>query len=247
MTAPPRTSAMVDSSPKGKARLAGILYLLTMILGIIAQMVIGGRLIVPGDAAATAANITAHESMYRLALAIYLIEMTCQIILTVLFYELLKPVSKSASLVAAVLGLVGCTVKLIGRLFFAAPLLVLGGAPYLAAITPTDLHTAGLFFLRINYLAETFAMVFFGLHGIVSGYLEYRSTFLPRAIGLLSMIGGLGWLTYLYEPAADKILVVILATAFLGSLVTIAWFLIYGVNEDAWRESARRAETSIWR
>ena len=66
--------------------------------------------------------------------------MACQIAMTVLFYELLKPVSKSASMLAATFGLVGCTINLLSRLFFFAPLLVLSGAHYLSVFDPNQLQ-----------------------------------------------------------------------------------------------------------
>jgi hypothetical protein len=95
-----------------------------------------------------------------LAFAVYLIEMACQITMTVLFYHLLKPVSKSASILAATFGLVGCTIKTLSRLFFFAPLLVLGGAHYLSVFDPKQLQALAFLFLRVNYTAETNAMVF---------------------------------------------------------------------------------------
>src|SRR5260221_4141715 len=118
-----------DMSPKVKARLVGGLLLLPMLAGGFAKGFIGGRLMVSGAAAATAASIVAHEPLYRLAFATYLVEMACQIAMIVLLYELLKPVSRSASFVAATFGLVGCTIQIVSRLLFFSPLLVLRGAP----------------------------------------------------------------------------------------------------------------------
>lgn len=182
------------ASPKTKARLAGALLLLTMVAGGFAQGFIGGSLIVAGDAARTATNILTHEPLYRLGFAVYLIEMACQITMTLLFYDLLKPVSRSAALLAATFGLVGCTIKTLSRLFFFAPLLVLGGAHYLSVFEPSQLQAGAFFLLRLNYMTETIAVVFFGLNAIVQGYLVFRSTFLPRLLGVLSVVGGLGWM-----------------------------------------------------
>ena len=77
-----------------------------------------------------------------------------------LFYHLLKPVSKSASILAATFGLVGCTIKTLSRLFFFAPLLVSGGAHYLSVFDQKQLQALAFLFLRVNYTAETIAMVF---------------------------------------------------------------------------------------
>jgi Domain of unknown function (DUF4386) len=227
-------------SPKAKARLAGIFLLITVVAGGFAQGFIGGKLIVSGDAAATATNIMAGESLYRLAFAIYLIEMSCQITMTVLLYDLLKPVSRTVSLLAACFGLIGCTIKTLSRLFFFAPLLVLGGARYLSVFDPKQLQALAFLFLRVNYTAETIAMVFFGLYALVKGYLVFRSSFLPRALGVLSSVGGLGWMIYLYEPLAIRLQTYIVGVGVIGALVTVVWLLVKGVNEERWREQATR-------
>jgi hypothetical protein len=227
-----------DMSPQTKARLIGVLLLITMVGGVFAQGFIGGSLFVSGDATATANNILAHEALYRLAFAIYLIEMACQIAMTVLLYDLLKPVSKTGSALAAAFGLIGCTIKTLARLFFFAPLLVLGGAHYLSVFDPNQLQALAFFSLRVNYTVETIAMVFFGLSTLVQGYLMFRSTFLPRALGVLSAVGGLGWLIYLYEPLARRLESYIVGTGLTGALAMVLWLLVKGVNEQRWKEQA---------
>lgn len=227
-----------ELSPKTKARLVGVLLLITMVAGGFAQGFIGGSLIVSGDAAATATNIVTREPLYRLGFAIYLIEMACQIAMTVLLYDLLKPVSRTGSALAAVFGLVGCTIKTLARLFYIAPVLVLGGAHYLSVFEPQQLQAAAFFFLRLNYMTETIAVVFFGLNAIGQGYLMFRSTFLPRVLGVLSVVGGLGWMIYLYEPLAARLESYIVGTGVIGALVLVLWLLIKGVNEERWNEQA---------
>ena len=222
---------------KAKARLIGVLFLITIVAGGFAQGFVGGKLI-SADASATAAGIVAHEGLYRLAFAVYLIEMACQIAMTVLFYQLLKPVSKTASLLAATFGLVGCTIKTLARLFFFAPLLVLGGAGYLSVFDPRQLEALAFFSLRMNYTAETIAVVFFGLNTLITGYLVLRSTFLPRALGVVSVVGGLGWMIYLYEPLAARLEAYIVGVGVIGALATVLWLLVKGVDEQRWKEQA---------
>ncbi len=234
-------------SPRTTARLAGGLYLLTMVLGGFSQGFVSDRLVVVGDAAATAANIAANTSLFRLGFAIYLIEMACQITMTALFYDLLKPVSRSVSRLAAIFGLVGCTMKIVSRLFFISPVLVLGGAPYLNAFPVEQLHALALLLLRVNYMGETITMVFFGFYGLLLGYLIFRSGFLPRFLGVLSVLGGFGWLTYLNEPFAARVAPVVLGVALLGALPKVLWLLVVGVNEERWTARAVAAETSMWR
>jgi hypothetical protein len=227
--------------------MAGVFYLLTVLAGVFAEGFISGRLVVSGDAAITATNILTHEPLFRLGFAVYLIEMACQITMTVLFYQLLKPVNKSVALLAAIFSLVGCTIKTLSRLFYYAPLLVLGGAPYLGAFDARQLQALALLFLKVNNQAAAIALVFFGLEALLNGYLILKSTFLPRALGVLGIAGGLGWLTFLSPPLGYRMFLYVAALGILGSLATIVWLLVFGVNEERWKEQASAAAGSIWR
>ena len=241
------TERIAKSSPQFRARLAGGFSLLTIVLGVFAQGFIAERLIVSGDAAATAANILSHEGMFRLGFALYLIELACQITMTVLFYDLLKPVSKSVSLLAAIFGLTGCVIKIISRLFFIAPVFVLGGSHYLSVFSTEQLQALALLFLKVDYQAETMAMIFFGFYAIVKGYLVFRSTFLPRILGVLGAVAGLGLVTYLYEPFAASVVLFIVGFGIVAALANIVWLLVFGVNEQRWKEQAGAAAASIWK
>ena len=155
-----------------------------------------------GDAAATATNILAHKSLFQLAFAVYLIEMACQTAITALFYDLLKPAGRSVSLVAAFLGLAGSVIKTFSRAFFIIPLFVLGGAHSLSVFSAEQLQALALIFLKVNDRGAGVALVFFGFYALLTGYLIIRSTFLPRILGVLSVVGGLGWLSFLLLSAA---------------------------------------------
>src|SRR5256884_6279453 len=156
------TAAMTETSPRFKARITGALYLLTILTGIFAQGFVSERLVVDGDAAATATNILTHRFLFELGFTAYLIEMACQIAITALFYELLKPAGRSVSLVAAFLGLAGCVIKTLSRLFYIAPLFILGGAHYLSAFNSEQLQALALLFLKVNDHGAGIALVFFG-------------------------------------------------------------------------------------
>jgi len=241
MNTPVMMERIAQESPRLKARITGALYLLTMLTGIFAQGFVSGRLVVDGDAAATATNILAHSGLFQLGFAIYLIEMACQIAMTALFYDLLKPAGSSVSLIAAFLGFAGCVIKTFSRLFFIAPLFVLGGAHYLSAFSAEQLQALALLFLKLNEHGAAIALVFFGFYALLTGYLMIRSTFLPRILGMLSVLGGLGWLTFLYQPLGYRLFPYIAAFGLLGAASLVLWLLVFGVNEPRWKEQARAA------
>ena len=235
------TEQIAKSSPRLTARITGVFYCVTILTGIFAQGFVSGRLVVDGDAVATATNILAHSSLFQLGFAVYLIEMAFQIAMTALFYDLLKPAGRSISLLAAFLGFAGCVIKTFSRVFFIAPLFVLGGAHYLSVFSPEQLQALALLFLDVNDHGAAIALVFFGFYGLLTGYLIIRSTFLPRILGVLSVLGGLGWLSFLYPPLGYRLFPYIAAFGLLGAVTLIVWLLVFGVNEPRWKEQAGAA------
>jgi len=176
------TKPPTEVSPRLKARIAGVFYLLTFLTGVLALVSVRARF---------AADLIATVSYVGV---------------TLLFYDLFRPVNRLLSLLAAFVGLVGCAV----------------GA----------LRTLDLAFLSIN------SLVFFGFYCLLIGYLIIRSAFLPRILGVLMAIGGLGWLTFA-SPALVKILSPYnMAPGILGEGLLTLWLLIFGLNEQRWREQA---------
>jgi len=230
-----------ETSPRFEARITGAFYLLAMLTGIFAQGFVSGSLVVDGDAAATAANILTHRGLFQLGFAVYLIEMASQIAMTALFYDLLKPAGRSVSLLAAFLGLAGCVIKTFSRVFFIAPLFVLGGAHYLSVFSTEQLQALALLFLKVNDHGAAIALVFFGFYALLQGYLIIRSTFLPRTLGMLSVLGGVGWLSFLYPPLGYRLFPYIAAFGILGAVSLILWLLVFGLNEQRWKEQASAA------
>ncbi len=241
------TNRFPKMSPKRMARIAGVFYLITIVAAIIAQSLIAERLVDSRDAAVTAANILAHGDLYRFGYTAYMIEMTAQIIMTMLFYELLKPVSRTGSLIAAVIGVVGCGIKALSRLFYVAPALVLEGTHYLNTFSAEQLHSIALLFYNLNEMGTAIAVVFFGFSTLITGWLIIRSTYLPRVLGWFAVVGGIGWLAFLWPPLGYRLNLYIAAVGLLGSLATIGWMIVFGVNEARWAEQARAAEAKLAR
>src|ERR1700724_2556718 len=177
------------------------------------QVFVLGRLIVSGNAAATAANILGHERLFWLGFVSSLIGVACHIAWILLFYYLFKPVNRSLSLLAAFVGLVVCAMQALTCLLYVAPLLVLQGDSSVSAFTPDQLQALAYVFFRLNGYAFDIDLVFFGLWCVLAGYLIFKSTFLPRILGVLLAIDGLGWMTFLYPPLAYHLFIPYIAAA----------------------------------
>ena len=241
------TYPLSETSPSTRGRILATLYLLVVIGGVIAQMFIADRLIDYNDAARTAANILANTSLYRLGFTIFMIEMAAQMAMIAMFYDLLKPVNRSVARTALIMGLIGSGIKTMARLFYYAPLILLEGSSYLSAFPPAQLEALSLVFIKINGQGAAIALVFFGFETLLHGWLLFNSEFLPRFLGVLSMIGGIGWLTWLWPPLGSQVFMGVALFGIAGVIATSGWLLIRGVDDVKWKERAELAARSMWR
>jgi hypothetical protein len=234
---------IAQSSPRMWARIAGVLYLIVIVAGGWAQLFVRAHLIVRDDAAATAANILAREPLFRLGFAADLIGVVCYVGVVFILYELLKPVGRSVSLLAAFFGMAGNAIFAINLLNHLAAAIVLDNAHALAAFRPDQLQALALVFLKLHTQGYLIVMVFFGFYLALLGVLICRSAFLPRILGALLVVGGLA------DVAGS--FAVFISTAFaanfspaataLGGIAEIAlalWLLVVGVNAAKWLEQA---------
>jgi hypothetical protein len=238
---------MAETSPTTRGRILAALYVFVIVAGITAQAFISDRLVVGDDAAQTAANILANKSLYRLGYTIFMLEMVAQVAVSALFYDLMKPVNRSVARVSAIIGLTGSGIKTMARLFYYAPLILLGGASYLSAIEPAQLEALALAFIKINNQGAAIGIIFFGFEGLLRGWLLFKSGFLPRFLGVVSMVSGLGWLTFLWPPLGSAAFIGVALFAIAGVIAFAGWVFIRGVDDVKWRERAALAATSIWR
>jgi hypothetical protein len=226
----------VEASPRLKARMAGVFQLLEGAFAVFGQIYLLGMFVVPGDHAATATNILADESLYQIGFASSLIAVVFHLARALFMYELLKPVNRSLSLFALLVILVGCAIQALTSLLYLAPLLILKGSN--SALTVEQLQSSAFVFLKLNAQAFNIYLVFFGFWCALTGYLIYRSTFLPRILGVLLMITGLGWATQLSPSFARQIFPLIAAASALGEIPLMLWLLVKGVNVQRWKEQA---------
>jgi hypothetical protein len=229
---------IADALPKSKARITGLVYLLYFLAAIFGQSMIS-RVVVSGDAAITANNLLAHQSVFRWGFAISLAGTVLYVALTALLYRLLKPVNNSVALAATFFSLVGCAVQASGYVLQLASMAVLGGRPYLGTFKIEQLQSLAMLFLNLNTQATFICLVFFGVFDFLIGYLIFRSIFLPRILGVLMAIAGLAWLTCLSPPLAIYLSPSIEVLGFAGEAVLLLWLLIEGVNERRWKEQTR--------
>ena len=241
------TNPLAETSPSTRGRILAALYLFVIAAGITAQVLISDRLVVGNDAARTAANILANKSLYRLGFTIFMLEMVAQVAVSALFYDLLKPVNRSVARLSTIIGLTGCGIKTLARLFYYTPLILLGGASYLSAIQPAQLEALSLAFIKINSQAAAIGLIFFGFETLLRGWLVFQSGFLPRFLGVMSMVSGLGWLTWIWPPLGSQAFTGVALFAIAGVIATTGWLFVRGVDDLRWRERAALAATSIWR
>ena len=227
-----------DISPGFKARLAGVFEALEGLTSAFGQVAVLGRLVVAGNASTTAANILGHERLFWLGFVSSLLGVAFHIAWVLLFYELFKPVSRRFSLLAAFVGLVVCTVQALTGFLYITPLLILKGGNAVSAFTTQQLEALTLIFLKLNAYAFNIDLTFFGLWCVLAGYLIFRSTFLPRVLGVLLAVDGLGWMIYLYPPLAYRLFPFIASASALAEIPLQLWLIVMGVNAQRWNEQA---------
>ncbi len=225
--------------------MAGVCQLMEAVTAAFGGVIIPGKLVVAGNAAATAANILGHERLFWLGFVLSVIGVGFHIAWALLMYELLDPVNRSLSRLAAFVILVGCAIQALASLLYLAPLLILQGGSSLSAFTAEELQALALVFLRLNDYAFQVYLVFFGAWCLLIGYLIFRSTFLPRILGVLLAISGLGWVIYLYPPLAHRLWRIIDAASALGEVPVELWLIVMGVNAQRWKEQAGAAGASL--
>jgi len=233
----------VKTSPQTYTRVAGVIFLISMIGGFFGELYIPSSIIVSGDADATAKNIVTSNFLFRLGFAAYLVEAVGDIALSLVMYILLRPVRKDLALLAAFFGLVSTSVFAVSELFYFGSSIFLGEAQYLKSFSPSQLNTLSMLSLRMYGLGAGIFMVFYGIATGLRGYLIYRSGFFPRVLGVLLMLAGGGFIArnfvLVLAPAYASNL--FLAPMLLAGVSMTAWFLVKGVDIPKWEAKAATA------
>jgi hypothetical protein len=221
------------------ARMAGFLYLVLALLSAFGLVYVPSMILVPGDAAATANHIVASESLFRLGFVSNLVAFTVNIFVALLLYKLFKPVSTSMASMMVILILVGLAIAMLNELNQFAALLLLSGADYLSAFTADQLQAFASLFLDIYQHGFVLAHIFFGLWLFPMGYLVFKSGFLPKVIGLLLLVAGVGYVVdFTLFFLVPDVTVKVSEFTFVGEVLLLLWLLVMGVKVEAWKRVA---------
>ena len=232
-------------SPRLYARIAGALYLITIVLGAAEELLIRGRIFVPKDAVATAANLRSMEFLWRLGIASEMFLGICTVIVALILYALLRPVSRDLALLMTFFGLVAVAVEAAYSLHLVEALFPVGHAAYLKAFTPDQLAAMASLSIRAHGMGFGIALLFFGPFFLVAGYLVFKSGYFPKTIGILYLIPGVSYKTssfaLILAPAfASRYYFAIAGPAVIGEGALCLWLLLKGVNAASWEELNHR-------
>jgi hypothetical protein len=237
------TTCSRETSPQTYARIGGVLYLVIAIGGGFAEGIVRGRVIVRGDAAITASNILHSETLFRASLAGEMLMLVCDVAVAMILYVLLKPVHRNLALLAAFLRLTHAGVYGVVGLFHLAAVILLGGDDFLRAFDVQQLHALAYLSLRLHGYGYGIGLIFFGFSLVLLGYLIYRSGYLPRIIGVLLVIAGLGYLInsfaqILAPTLAANLFPWVLLPALPAELGLCLWLIVKGVDVPNWEARA---------
>ena len=217
-------------------RFTGLLYLLVIICAGFSQGYVRGTLVVPGDALATATNIAINEGLFRLGLTTDLIAFLLDAVISVLFYQLFKPVNKRLAMVSSALRLLAHpAIASLNLLNHYLALQAASGADFLGAFDAAQLQSLSLFFMEAHRNGYLIAGVFFGLHCLLLGILIYRSNRIPKTLGVLMCAAALGYLlesfgNFLFPGHEAVLALMVGVSAALGEVGLTLYLLIKGLK-----------------
>jgi len=237
------------SSIKNPGRFAGALYVLMSILGFFAIGYVPGKLIVHGNAAATATNIAASETLFRLGIAGELIGQAGFIFVALALYDLLKGVNQRHATLMVILIVVSIPIAFVNELNSIAALVLVRGADFLSVFEKPQREALAMLFLNLHNQGFVVAEIFWGLWLFPLGLLVYRSRFLPRVLGAWLVLAGVAWvilsLTGLLLPQYEDKVNTYSQPAVFGEIAFMLWLLIKGAKPPAQDAAAKPISESV--
>ncbi|MFT3703156.1 MAG: DUF4386 domain-containing protein [Agriterribacter sp.] len=229
-----------ERSPQVYARIGGLAYLIIIVAGAFGEMFVRNKMIVSGDPAATAHNISASPLLWRIGITGDIIMHVCDLIVAIVYYILLKRVNKNLAILSVLFGLIQTAVLVANKLNLLMPTFLLGNDDYLKAFTANQLEVLSYIAVKAHGYGFGIGLIFFGFECLIDGYLIFKSQFLPRILGVLIFIAGVCYLinsfALILAPSfANAIFPIVLAPTFIGELSMCLWLLIKGVNMTRWK------------
>ncbi len=221
---------------KRNARIAGLLYFIYILVHAFADVIGRSNIIVYGDAATTAQNITASEWQFRIGFMSDLFAAVLFLLAAWALYVVLKPVDKNLALLFLLLNLGGVAVQVTSDLFLIASQMLLSGADYLQVVQADQLQALAMFMLYLYKNGFMIAQIFYGAWLLPLGYLVFKSEFLPRILGIVLMTHSVFWfltfLQFFLFPDFEAIFYISYPLGFIAEFGLSLWLLIKGVKEQ---------------
>jgi hypothetical protein len=216
------------------ARIAGFLYLLIIIFGLIAQVFVRDNLVDYDNATTTAKNILASEFWYRFGFVSELLMLVCDIGVTTILYILLKDTGKNLSLLSTLFRVASIIILSVTALTHYAALSFLRGSNYLDVFTSAQLNASALLSIKLHGTGYNISLLFFGFHLIILGLLIYQSGLFKKFLGILLLIGGICYIAnsliwFLFPDLVKLIYPAIIIPCAIGEWIFCFWLIIKGV------------------
>lgn len=222
------------NSNKRTARIAGVLYVLLALTGVFSLLYVPTTLVVFGDATATAENIRSSELLFRSGILSGLVSNVLFVFLVLALYRLLKETSHNQAMLMVTLVVISVATGFANTINQLGALIALSGTDFLSVFEKTELDAIAYLFIRLNSWGIQIIQIFWGLWLFPFGLLVYRSGFIPKILGVLLMIAGVGYLlgtiTFLVLPQYQSALSTLITLLEMGELPIILWLLIVGAK-----------------
>lgn len=232
--------------PQRDARMAGFLYLIVIVGGAFAEAWVRGRLVVAGDAMATAHNIQTHRLLFRWGFIVELFYCVCNVPLILILFRLLKIVNRNVAAMMLVLSMLANALESVSLFADYAPLILLDQGPAFSAFSSEQISALAYLSVQLFELGFATSLIFFGVSCLMMAYLISRSNFLPRILGLLLAIEAIGYLvnsgSLFLDPALQTTIFPYFAATALAEVALCLWLMIAGVNAERWHATARLAQ-----
>jgi hypothetical protein len=227
------------------ARIAGALGILSIVAGGFGEAYVPTMVIAANDSAATASNLVQNSSLVRLGFASYLVEALCDVGLALILFALLRPVHRDVALLATFFRLIGTAGFAVSQIFYFAASPLAHHPSGVRGLSPDQLDSLALLSINLGQYGATLFMMFYGMGFLLTGWLMLRAAYLPKFLGILMMITGIGFVlrTFLWVLAPAWASPLLLLPAAFAGVALGLWLLVKGVDVGKWRQQLNAGQT----